>query len=166
MRNTVLLLNVGYQPLRTISIRKAVDLMLGEKVDTVEGVAARLRTPSTVFEIPSVIRLKHYVNVPHRKLSWTKYRVLKRDNYTCIYCGVDSLPTSKYTVDHIIPQSRGGKNTWGNTACACFGCNQRKADRTPNEAGMKMLWEPKTPRTDYLVASGNIPVEWKKYLRV
>jgi 5-methylcytosine-specific restriction endonuclease McrA len=74
------------------------------------------------------------------------------------------LNKGDFTLDHIIPRSRGGRNTWGNTACACFRCNQRKADRTPHEAGMPMLWEPKTPRVNYIIAAGDVPDTWKVYL--
>lgn len=160
----VLLLNASWQVLDTISIKKAVSLLLRHKVEEVEGVAKELRTPSSTFSVPSVLRLKRYVQVPVRGLSWSKYRVLKRDSWTCIFCGGADLPSNEYTVDHLIPTSKGGKSTWSNTACACLSCNQRKADRTPNQAGMKLLWEPKTPRTNYLVISGSYPSEWKKYL--
>jgi 5-methylcytosine-specific restriction endonuclease McrA len=69
-----------------------------------------------------------------------------------------------FTLDHIRPRSRGGRNTWGNTACACAPCNHRKGNRMPHEAGMKMLFEPKTPRTNTLVIKGPVTGEWKKYL--
>jgi 5-methylcytosine-specific restriction endonuclease McrA len=71
-----------------------------------------------------------------------------------------------FTIDHILPVSRGGKNTWGNTICACPACNQRKGNRLPNEASMKLLWEPKTPRASYLVVQGDIPAAWKLYLEM
>jgi 5-methylcytosine-specific restriction endonuclease McrA len=76
------------------------------------------------------------------------------------------LGKNDFTVDHLIPRSRGGKNTWGNTACACPLCNNRKGDRTPHEAGMVLRWEPKIPRVGYLVASGDVPAAWKVYLEV
>ena len=84
----VLLLNASYVPLGTVTIRDAVDLLMRGVVDAVDGVAARLRTPRTVFEVPSVIRLRYYVNVPHRTATWSRRAVLSRDDYTCIYCGV------------------------------------------------------------------------------
>jgi 5-methylcytosine-specific restriction endonuclease McrA len=127
---------------------------------------------STVFEIPQVIRLRKYVNVPRRGARWSRQAVLIRDNFTCIYCNVaagelqkgHALQRRDFTLDHIRPKSRDGKNTWGNTACACPSCNQRKGDRMPNEAGMKLLWEPKTPRVDTWVLDGEIPEAWKIYL--
>jgi 5-methylcytosine-specific restriction endonuclease McrA len=170
----VLLLNVTYEPLRVISVRRAVNLMLRGAAVGVEGIAARLRTPSTVFEVPSVLRLKYYVRVPRRGAVWSRHGVLNRDGYRCIYCGLglgetrkgQRLHKSDFTIDHIVPRSRGGRNTWGNTASSCRWCNNRKGGRTPHEAGMRLRWEPKTPRVDYLVVSGNVPSEWKIYLRV
>ena len=71
------------------------------------------------------------------------------------------------TVDHILPLSRGGKNTWSNTACACFACNHRKGNRLPGEAGLRLLWEPKTPRTSYLAFErGSGPDSWKRYIEI
>jgi 5-methylcytosine-specific restriction endonuclease McrA len=92
----------------------------------------------------------------------------------CGYCGRRPgdlqrgrrLSRRDYTIDHILPVSRGGKNTWGNTICACAACNQRKADRLPHEANMKLLWEPKRPRANYVVVSGEVPTAWKAYLEV
>jgi 5-methylcytosine-specific restriction endonuclease McrA len=173
-KRNVLLLNASYLPIRAITIRKAVDLLMKDTCIAVEGVAARLRTPSTIFEVPSVIRLRYYVNVPHRRATWSKRNVMRRDRFACVFCGYTigdkvkgkRLTILDFTIDHLIPKSRGGGNTWGNTACACLACNHRKANRTPHEAGMSLLWEPKTPRTNYLIASGNVPAEWKTYLEM
>jgi 5-methylcytosine-specific restriction endonuclease McrA len=173
-RRSVLLLNATYMPIQTITIREAVELMMRDVVLVVEGVAARLKTPTMMFEVPSIIRLKRYVNVPHRHASWSRRAVLSRDGYQCIFCGI--TPRSKqrgillrhqdFTLDHIIPLSKGGRSSWGNTACACYTCNHRKANRTPHDAGMTMLWEPKTPRVGCIVARGSVPEEWKIYLQL
>jgi 5-methylcytosine-specific restriction endonuclease McrA len=171
----ILLLNASYEPLRVVSERDAVGYMLDQKVvPATDAVGARLRTPSTIFEVPSILRLKHYVNVPHRKAAWTRRGVLDRDAYTCIYCGATlgdikkgrRLTRRDMELEHIKPVSRGGGNTWSNTACACHYCNQRKGNREPHEAGMRLLWEPKTPRTNYVVASGEVPKEWRIYLEM
>lgn len=174
----VLLLNHSREPLGIITIRKAVDLMMRGVAygvhDVKEVWAAKLRTPGDVFKVPSVLCLKYYVNVPHRTITWSRRKVLKRDDYTCIFCGVSSgevrngkvLNHGDFTVDHLIPVSQGGGNTWGNTACACYRCNHRKRDRTPNQAGMKLRWEPKRPRTNYYIITGEIPTEWKIYIEV
>jgi 5-methylcytosine-specific restriction endonuclease McrA len=170
----VLLLNASYEPLGTISWRRAIQLILAEKVHAVEGLARSVRSVNRIVDVPSVVRLTYYVNVPRRGATWSRLGVLKRDGWECIYCGVRPgerkgnkiYQQSDFTLDHIRPRSRGGLNTWGNTACACGGCNHRKADRTPHEAGMKLRFEPKIPRTNVLVVSGQMPVEWKKYLEV
>ncbi|KAA3664017.1 MAG: HNH endonuclease [Chloroflexi bacterium] len=171
---SVLLLNASYEPLQMITIRRAVNLMLAEKVQAVEGIASRLRTVNREFEVPSVVRLTYYVNVPRLGVTWSRRAVLERDGWQCIYCGVAIggkkngrlLNKYNFTIDHIIPKSRGGLNSWGNTACACSPCNNRKANRTPHEAGMKMLFEPKTPRGQVLVMRGQVPKEWVKYLNL
>jgi len=170
----VLLLNASYVPLRSITIRTAVSLMMRGVVDAVDGVAARLRTPGMVFEVPSVLRLRYYVNVPRRGAVWSRRGVISRDRCTCVYCDASVgdkrkgkvLSRSDFTIDHLTPRSQGGGNTWSNTACACHWCNNRKADRTPHGAGMRLLWEPKRPRTNYLVANGDVPEEWKIYISV
>ena len=100
--------------------------------------------------------------------------MLQRDGYHCIYCGVRLgdkqagrvLNRQGFSVDHLIPLSRGGDDSWGNTAAACLRCNVKKGARMPHEAGMKLLWEPKTPRTSYLVVRGTVPVAWKKYIEI
>lgn len=173
MTTGVLLLNASYEPLRIIPVRRAVGLLTRGVVEGVDGVAARLRTPSTVFEVPSVLRLRYYVYVPQRGAVWSRRGVLTRDAYTCVYCGARAgerrggrtLTRADFTIDHLFPRSQGGGNTWGNTACACRWCNGRKRNRTPHEAGMRLRWEPKTPRVNYLVVSGDVPAEWRVYLR-
>lgn len=163
----VLVLNGDGTPHRITDKRGAWDLIEdGVVITTItDEVADVIRTVRGVIKIPSILMLKHVENVPHRKIGWSKQNVLKRDNFTCIYCGYEAFGSEKsnMTVDHIIPQSKGGPDTWSNTACACFECNQRKADKSPTEAGMKLLWEPKRPRTDYTIVSGKIPASWKIY---
>jgi 5-methylcytosine-specific restriction endonuclease McrA len=173
---SVLLLNTSFEPLHVISAQRAVILLFGEKAAPVQGepTAAVFRSPSTTIKVPTVIRLRRYVNVPRRGAAWSKSGVFRRDGCRCIYCGVQpgdrqrgrTLSGRDFSVDHIVPLSRGGRNSWGNTACACLRCNGRKGDRTPAEANMKLLWEPKTPRTSYLVLGGDVPVSWKKYVEV
>lgn len=169
---SILLLNASYEPLQMISVRRAVNLLLAEKVQAVEGLHSRLRSVNHTFEVPSVVRLNYYVNVPRPGVTWSRRAVLERDAWQCIYCGIKMgdkrhgrfLAKTDFTIDHLIPKSRRGGNTWGNTACACSICNNRKADRTPHEAGMKLLFEPKTPRGHVLVVRGSVPQEWVKYL--
>lgn len=170
----VLLLNASYEPLSVIPQRRALSLLLRERVDAVTDETITLQGVAGALSIPTVLRLRRYINAPRRGVRWSRRNVMQRDRYTCIYCGVQAgnersgrlFLRSDFTIDHIIPSSRGGRNTWSNTACACPACNSRKGDRTPHEAGMPLLWEPKTPRVDYLVATGKVPSSWKIYLEV
>ena len=170
----ILLLNATYEPLAVITHRRALSLMMKGRVEAVGADAVEIRTVSRVLQVPTVIRLRYYIRVPQRGATWSRRAVLQRDRYTCIYCGIRPggkqrgrvLDRHDFTIDHIVPTSRGGKNTWGNTACACPHCNQRKGNRTPHEANMQLLWEPKIPRINYLIASGNVPAAWKVYLEL
>jgi 5-methylcytosine-specific restriction endonuclease McrA len=170
----VLLLNATYEPLAVIPQRRAMSLLLRGGVDAATDETVNVSGVTSAISIPTVIRLRRYVHAPKRGVHWSRRGVLQRDLYCCVYCGVcvgeqrhnRPLTKSDFTIDHVIPRSRGGRNSWGNTVCACPACNQRKGDRTPHEAGMTMLWEPKTPRVDYLVASGEVPKAWKFYLEI
>jgi 5-methylcytosine-specific restriction endonuclease McrA len=170
----VLLLNASYEPLDIIPVKRAISLMLRGRVEAAGNESIEMHSSSLTWRIPTIIRLRYYINVPRRGVSWSREAVLRRDQYTCAYCGAQVGSRSRgailgkydFTVDHVLPVSRGGKNTWGNTVCACASCNQRKADRLPHEANFKLLWEPKTPRARYIVASGEIPADWKAYLEV
>ncbi len=171
---SVLLLNASSEPLSVIPDRRALSLMLRGRVVAATDETISMQAATYAVEIPTVLRLRHYVNVPRRNARWSRRSVLERDDHTCIYCGVKSgvphkgriLTRRDFTVDHIVPRSRGGRNTWGNTACACPRCNNRKAARLPHEAGMKLRWEPKIPRVNYFVVQGDIPDPWKFYLEV
>jgi 5-methylcytosine-specific restriction endonuclease McrA len=167
----VLLLNASYEPLAVLSLHRATKLLLRERVEPVaDGVATEavihINSAERTFAIPTVLRLKVYVNVPQRNApSWTRRGVAARDRNLCAYCG-KKCGSSDLTVDHVIPLAKGGRSTWGNTVVACFRCNQRKADRMPHEAGMKLRIEPKTPRTRYVVARGDVPAAWKVWIEV
>jgi 5-methylcytosine-specific restriction endonuclease McrA len=174
LQGRVLLLNGStWEPLSVISVPRAINLLLAGKAVVVEETGRFLRTVRSQFQIPSVIALRTYINVPRRQAQWSRKGVLSRDNFTCIYCGTRPgdlshgklLTKNDMTVDHILPKSKGGKDVWSNTACACSICNHRKGDRLPGEAGLKMLWEPRRPRTNYLVIEiGSGPDAWKKYI--
>lgn len=170
----VLLLNASYEPLAIIPYRRAVALLLRDRVEAASAEAAVLRAADGALHVPRILRLRRYIQAPRRNAHWSRAGVLRRDRYTCIYCGsapgdrqgAHMLDKRDFTVDHIVPRSRGGRNTWGNTACACTRCNNRKGDRLPHEIGLRLRWEPKTPRVDYLVLSGDIPEAWKVYLEL
>ena len=162
----VLLLNATYEPLSVLSLRRVAKLLLKERAEPVATDSLPLVGPERTLSIPTVLRLKFYVNVPRRNPpAWTRRGLLARDRYTCAYCS-KLLALHEATIDHVLPVSRGGRSSWGNTVTACRPCNQRKADRTPHEAGMKLLIEPKLPRTRYLTVRGEIPSTWKVWIEI
>ncbi|NGN68045.1 HNH endonuclease [Streptomyces sp. A7024] len=141
MRET-LVLNASFEPLAAVSLRRAVVLVLQDKaVVEREHAGLRIRAENLDLPVPQVIRLCRYVRVPFRRRApWSRRGVLVRDQHRCAYCGRKAT-----TIDHVVPQSRGGGDTWLNTVAACTADNWRKADRTPAEAGMELLTEPFEP---------------------
>jgi len=93
---------------------------------------------------PEVIVLTSYAGIGQRSVVFSRKNLFKRDKYTCQYCGVQPGP-EELTIDHVMPKSRGGGSTWENCVLACIECNKRKANRTPDEAGMKLKKTPKKP---------------------
>ncbi len=171
----VLLLNASDEPLAVVSLKRAVGLMLADKVDLVRPAADReLHSAHRAIPVPSVIRLRYYVSVPHRTVAWSRANVLRRDHYTCQYCG-HRMTTAEATIDHVVSQARCKKmninaNTWTNTVACCRKCQKRKGDKSMEETGMKFYdhnFTPKRPRVNYIVfALGSAPDEWRKYIRV
>jgi len=143
----VLILNTDNTALHTVSLHHAVGMLL-RKVAVVE--TAHPELVFGPFPQPEVLRLVRYVKTTFmytRTPGWTKRGVLKRDAHLCAYCGDRAA-----TVDHILPISRGGRNTWTNTVAACHTCNARKANRTPSEAGMPLRLKAYAPSRLQLVA--------------
>ncbi len=132
-------------------------------IDKKDGLV--IRGINVTFPLPSIIRLSRYIRVPMKKIELSRKNIIRRDNYRCQYCGVSS---SNLTVDHVIPKSRGGTDSWENLVAACIPCNNKKANRTPEEAGMKLLRKPRKP--NYLMFMinelGHIDDNWKPYLFV
>lgn len=138
--SVVLVLNADSGPLHRVSVRHAIR-MLFRQVAVVEE--ARPDARIGVFPVPTVVRLVSYVVTRWRHShgpAWSRAGVLTRDGRRCAYCGGTAS-----TVDHVLPRSRGGANTWTNTVAACGRCNQRKGDRTPSEARMPLRRRPAAP---------------------
>ena len=131
---SVLVLNASCERLHYVPLRRAVVLLLSKKAEIVEATSRRLRAASLDLPEPRVIRLLRYVFVPFRAARATRHRILQRDG-RCQYCGAAN---TALTVDHLLPRSRGGATTWENCVAACLPCNQRKGDRTPREARMRL----------------------------
>ena len=148
-----LVLNASFEPLSTVSLRRAVVLVMqGKAVVEQAHPGLRIRAAQVDVPVPRVIRLCRYVRVPFRQRApWSRRGVLVRDRHRCAYCGRRAT-----TVDHVVPRSHGGRDTWLNTVAACAADNHRKADRTPEQAGMRLLAKPfePTPADALLLALG------------
>ncbi len=140
MTGHVLVLNADWGPLHWVTLRHAVRMLVRRVAEVHDAEPDRV---IGVWPVPRVVRLVAYVKTGWRKTrgpAWSRHGVLARDGHRCAYCGGWAG-----TIDHILPRSRGGRNEWLNTVAACGDCNQRKGDRSPAEAGMRLRAAPTTP---------------------
>ncbi len=164
-----LLLNASYEPMKIISWQRAIVLWFQEKAEIVEYHTTVVRSVRQQFSLPSILRLKTYVRQKKTPgpVRFSRENVYTRDNHTCQYCRERTSPRS-LTLDHVMPASKGGPKTWTNVVTSCRDCNQKKGNRTPKEAKMPLMNEPKAPdwlpRTELLLSSGAIPSSWLQYL--
>ncbi len=159
----VLVLNQDYSPLTVCSAERAFLLIYADKAERVhDDPELTLRTVSSEFKMPSVIRLQKYIYVPFKSVLLSRQNVFKRDRHECQYCG----STKDLTLDHVMPRSRGGASTWVNLTTACKKCNSYKGDRTPEEAEMPLNTVPFKPSYVMFVRnfSGFTSEEWLTYL--
>ena len=163
MGRKVLVLNQDYRVLTVCSVNRAFLLVYMQKAELVSNAKnAYLRTVSSSFPVPSIIRLQGYVNIPYKGVVLSRQNIFKRDGHICQYCS----SKSDLTLDHVRPRSRGGQSTWGNLVTACKKCNSRKGDSTPEEANMPLKRKPYKPSFFIFLRdfSGNIDEAWITYL--
>lgn len=161
--SNVLVLNQDYQPLSVCSVQRSLVLLFLEKAELLHDVPNQhIKTVRDQFDFPSVIRLKRYVRMPYQEVMPTRKNIFRRDRMKCQYCGKGT----NLTIDHIIPKSRGGEDTWTNLVTACTICNQKKGNRTPTEASMPLRKKPFKPHHISFLREGlgSIQKEWKPYL--
>jgi 5-methylcytosine-specific restriction endonuclease McrA len=170
LEGRVLLLNQTYEPLGTVSIARAVIMTFKDSVYVEEWDRDRvLRSAQAEFRVPSVIRRRVYINIRKRReqSSMKRLRIYMRDKYRCQYCG-ERKGVRELTLDHILPRSRGGDNSPINVVTACMKCNNRKSDRTPEEARMPLLTSQSALRVKLervvLCHYAEDRAEWRKYL--
>jgi 5-methylcytosine-specific restriction endonuclease McrA len=145
--SAVLVVNADLGPLHRVSVKHAIRMLLRRVAEIHEAEPDRL---IGIYPVPRVVRLVQYVVTKWRYTAgpaWSRAGVVARDEGRCAYCGGHAT-----TVDHIVPRSRGGRNTWKNTVAACGPCNQRKGDRTPAEARMALRVTPQAPSWAALAA--------------
>ncbi|MCK5125065.1 MAG: HNH endonuclease [candidate division Zixibacteria bacterium] len=160
----VLVLNQNYEPLSVCSARRALIMQLLGKVEIVETYdGIRVHSIYSSMALPSIVKLGAYVRVPFKKVLLSRKNIIKRDHHVCQYCRDSKGPM---TVDHIVPKSFGGKDTWENMVCACEKCNNKKGNRSPERAEMKLLRIPKRPSHITFIQSfiGISDKRWRPYL--
>jgi len=188
--DSCLVLNINYQPINVIPVWKALSMLFRERAEIVyvdegyyksyalngwfglsemkmaEGIdddEALIYGIDKTFIAPKVIRTLFYGAVPPSKgIALTRRNIYLRDDYTCQFCG-RKLPTSELNIDHVVPKSRGGRMTWNNVVCSCIRCNNKKAARTPQEAGMRLLRKPFQPRHNLTLFDKAREPKYKKW---
>lgn len=195
LMTSVLVLNRAYMAVHVVNVRRAFSLLykaMAEVIDLDDGHYANydfeswllisefratdhdqpchedwVRSVNFSVQVPRVIRLYNYDRVPKHTLRFNRRNLFARDGHRCQYCG-DAKPLSQLSLDHVLPRSRGGGTTWENTVCCCLACNTRKGCRTPKEARMKLLTNPRKPRFNPLLARklDNPKYEcWRSFLK-
>jgi 5-methylcytosine-specific restriction endonuclease McrA len=158
-----LVLNAGYEPLAVVSFKRALVLVMNEKATIIASDDEHPVWGSERFwDRPSVIILRRYVRIPSgRNVPVSRRGVLRRDAHRCGYCG-----GSAGTIDHVLPRSRGGADSWENLIACCLSCNNRKGDRTPHEMGWALRIRPRPPHGATWLVRGveRAEAQWDEYL--
>jgi 5-methylcytosine-specific restriction endonuclease McrA len=151
MYDPVLVLNANFEPINVCNTRRALGLVLNGKASLVMNGRGEIHTVSVAYPRPSIIRLDKMIKRPRPTVHLTKREILRRDDYTCQYCG---QKVSYLTIDHVVPRRLGGTHSWDNLVAACPACNHRKGGRTVEQAQMRLLHPPSAPPTSarYLFA--------------
>lgn len=179
----VLILNSGWLPVRISHAADALTKMFkGEAKAVDEDYAvwdfdswAELKakenepvvhTVTLTIRVPEIIVLAHYSQAHGRKIVFSRANIYRRDNWTCCYCGAKP-GVRELTIDHVVPRCRGGKSEWTNCVLACTDCNRNKDRKTPQEAGLTMLWQPYKPTWSprmVIKKVANTPASWEKFV--
>lgn len=159
-----LVLNAGYQPINAVPFSRALKYLFQGKVEVLEEYDQPIHPD---WKAPAVVRLLNWFSPRIKRVKFSRQHVLARDRWRCQYCG-KRRPTRELTFDHILPRSRGGRTTWENIVAACVCCNTKKANRTPEEVGMRLLKKPVRPNwiPIFSIAVQNVvqvPPEWREY---
>ena len=171
-----LLLNATYEPLRVVHWQKAITLWFQGKVEIVAEHDREVRAVTFSMKLPAVIRLLRRIRV-RRKLDYVPFsraNIYARDNHRCQYCG-EVFPTVELTFDHVVPVAQGGRKDWENIVTCCVACNRKKGGRTPAQAHLHLIRQPKRPdkasairmadgRLHITLGLRNAPESWRDYV--
>lgn len=167
MSKKTLLLNSSYEVLSFISERKAWKLLFKDKVDVISNWNETVYWGALKVNHPSILKLKTHIRRNYYNSNFSRKALVKRDKSSCQYCN-KKLTASQITVDHVIPRAQGGITSFVNCVVSCHECNNKKADRTPEQAGMKLLKKPTYPSfsSNYYVSDpqDHWHSEWDQFL--
>jgi 5-methylcytosine-specific restriction endonuclease McrA len=178
----VLVLNKNWQPVHVATVARALVLLWKDAARVVDardyqtfswddwsklrpadgdefmqGVRLRMR-------VPEVITLTGYDRLPTRAVTFSRRNIYRRDRFQCQYCG-ENPGSEELTIDHVVPRAAGGVSSWTNCVLACLACNKRKADRTPQQARMKLKKQPVRPTWKPVYADHRVRLEsWSKFI--
>lgn len=162
---STLVLDQGFRPVRTISWQQAItDYFLGKlEIVSEDG---KIRTVTEEYPRPSVVRMLRAVNRRQFRVRFSRIAIFSRDGFRCQYCGVRFL-AEDLQFDHVLPRAQGGKTTWENVVSSCSEHNRLKANRTPEQAGMRLIKKPVKPKylpsVDIRATHANVPKAWRQY---
>lgn len=156
-------LDATYRPIEVIDSLDALVLCILGKARAIENYEEQISSPSVTFNFPCVIVLDKAVKFSQNNAKPNRTNVLWRDNNICQYCNNKFLP-NELTLDHVIPKSRGGKNTWFNLVTCCKECNQKKRNKTPEEARMSLVRPPFKPKNVLMRHIEPHLSVWKEYI--
>lgn len=150
------LAHIDRQTLRTFpELQKSLRQLIGAEAESFD------------IRVPAVAVLRRVIGQVKTGVKFGKKNVCLRDSFCCQYCG-KRFPMSQLNQDHVLPKSRGGKTVWTNIVLSCYPCNEKKANRTPEEAGMRLLSKPVKPKIlpmgEPFIDTETAPPEWEPYL--
>ena len=181
LNTKVLVLNRSYLPIHITVVRRALSLLyqgiahaVDEQYRTFDfaswaDLAAeedRIGLVDRAIRVPRVILLQGYDRIPRRYVRFSRFNIYARDGNRCQYCG-RQFPRTELNLDHVVPRSRGGMSAWENVVCSCHRCNRLKGGRTPAEAGMRLVRQPRRPQwTPFMTETFSLRryKEWKPFL--
>ena len=167
MTHQCLVLNKSYIPVETISWQEAFKKIFNGQAYAIEYYDDEIvKTPNDEFLKPAVIVCTEFNGMPHRVPVYSKRLVCQRDEWRCAYCGTP-VNSETYSIDHVLPRSKGGRSTFENTVCCCKPCNARKADKLLRDTKMKLRNRPVRPRINPIKAKFgrmDLAPEWAQYV--
>ncbi len=161
-----LVLSQSFEPIKIVSWQRAITLLFLGKVEVIEEYDRGIKHTTFVMKVPAVVRLLQAFRRHKKPVKFSRINIYGRDRFSCQYCGV-KLTLAQGTYDHVVPRAQGGKTEWTNIVTCCEPCNSRKACRTPQEAGMRLLSKPVQPAWVPVMSisvGATLPEAWRDYL--